>query len=74
MRLIDWQQPEAYQPLERGAAFPQTYENGDKFRWWNPMDFNNRYWINFIQWSDLVLSRSVPYDERAECLMMGGEL
>lgn len=74
MRLIDFGQKEDFQPLERGAAFPQFYENGDRFKWWNPMDFSNRYWINFVQWSGLEWGTLFDSNEQAEALMMGGEL
>lgn len=74
MRLIEVFQKEDYQPLDRGAACPQFYENGDKFKWWNPMVFTNRYWLNFVQWSDTEWGFKSPQDELAEALMMGGEL
>ena len=64
--------------LERGAAFPQFYGNaipkGDRHCWWNPMDFNNRYWVNFIQWANLEFGKLYEKDCQAEALMMGGEL
>jgi ATP-independent RNA helicase DbpA len=53
MRLVEFGQKEDFQPLDRGCAFPQFYENGDRYTWWNPMDFNLRYWMQFIQWSEL---------------------
>ena len=45
MRLIDFGQKEDYIPLERGIAFPQEYENGDTYKWYNPMCFNYKYWL-----------------------------
>lgn len=74
MRLIGTFVREDYQPLERGGAFPQYYENGDRYKWWHPMSFNNRYWLNFIQWSDMEFGFKMPEDLLSETLMMGGEL
>lgn len=70
MRLIEWGRREDYQPLERGASFPQFYENGDPYKWWGAMDFNQQYYWYFIQ---LELESS-PNDVLPEALMMGGEL
>lgn len=74
MRFIEVFQKEDYQPLDRGAAFPQFYENGDRYKWWNPMDFTYRYWQNFIQWSEIEFRFKMPEDLLSETLMMGGEL
>lgn len=74
MRLVNFGQKEDFYPIERGAAFPQFYENGDHYTWWNPMNFSNKYWMQFIQWSDLEWGFRIPLDEAAEALMMGGEL
>ena len=45
MRVVDYGVKEEYQPLCRGEAFPQFYENGDRFRWSNPMCWNYRFWL-----------------------------
>ena len=74
MRLVDSGQPEQYQPLERGCAFPQYYENGDRYKWYFPYDFHNRYWMYFIQWADCEFGKLHDKESQAEALMMGGEL
>ncbi len=74
MRLVEFGQKEDYQPADRGSAFPQYYENGDRYKWWNPMDFKLRYWQYFVQWADLEFGLKMPEDTLGECLMMGGEL
>lgn len=74
MRFIEVFQKEDYQPLDRGAAFPQFYENGDRYKWWRPTCFTYRYWQNFIQWSEIEFGFKMPEDLLSEALMMGGEL
>lgn len=74
MRLLDIFQKEDYQPLERGSAFPQFYENGDQYKWWHVMDFKLRYWNYFIQWAEWEFQFKMPHEELTEALMMGGEL
>jgi len=74
MRLVNWPYQEGYQPLDRGAAFVQFYENGDKVKWHHPMLFNLRYWQYFIQWADLEFGIRMPDNVLGEALMMGGEL
>ena len=74
MRLVHWGQKEDFQPLDRGAAFPQFYENGDAYKPWNPFDFHSPYWLYFIHWSDFEWQFLWPRDVLAEALMMGGEL
>ena len=45
MRMIDWNEKEDYQPLERGNAFVQFYENGDKFDCHNnAFDWHHYFW------------------------------
>jgi len=74
MRLIEFGQKEDFQPLARGAAFPQFYENGDRYTWWHPVQFSNRYWMYFVQWVDMEYGMRMPEDILIEALMMGGEL
>ena len=74
MRLIDFGQKEDYIPLERGIAFPQEYENGDTYKWYNPMCFNYKYWLEMIQRSEFEVGFKMSKYTLAEALMMGGEL
>ena len=71
MRLLDFGQKPDYVPLERGSAFPQYHEDGDKFKWWNPMDFSYRFWHD-SRW--LGVTELMHRDRAIELCMMGGEL
>lgn len=71
MRLLDFGQAEDYQPLERGAAFPQFYESGDRYVWENPWAWSWSFWY-FLQWH-CRYHPDVSNDEAA-MLLMGGEL
>lgn len=68
MRLVEWGQQEAYQPLERGDAFPQFYENGDRYRWCNEMDWSYRFWLHGV-WT--MERKHNTFDP---AYLMGGEL
>lgn len=72
MRLLDVFQKEDYQPLERGEGFPQFYENGDRYKWWNAMDFGYRFWHSMCM-ETCELPR-MPRDDAFEVMLMGGEL
>lgn len=71
MRLIDFGEPELYQPLERGSAFPQFYENGDRYVWENPWAWSWTFWY-FLHWH-CRYHPDIANDEAA-MLLMGGEL
>lgn len=67
MRMLDWNEPEHYQPLDRGNAFVQYYENGDKYDCHsNAFDWSYDFWFR-------CLSGGVGRKESNENLM-GGEL
>jgi hypothetical protein len=68
VRLLDVFQKEDYQPLERGCAFPQYYENGDLYKWHHPFCWSYQFWKH-LQWD--ALSRR---EDDLEMLLMGGEL
>ena len=68
MRLVEWDQKEDYQPHERGDAFPQYYENGDRYRWDNPMMWAYRWWLYAVDMAYLGHNSFDPM------WLMGGEL
>lgn len=68
MRLIDVFEKEDYQPLERGEAFPQFYENGDRYEVHNVMDWNYRFWLHGVWTMERSHNRFDP------AYLMGGEL
>ena len=67
MRLLEWNEKEDYQPLERGNALPQYYENGDKYNCHsNAFDWHYKFWHQVF---------SGGQDHSEQCLnLMGGEL
>ena len=68
MRLVDALEPEDYQPLERGSAFTQYYENGDKCCWYNNMDWHHKFWL-YGTWE-----MPAGHNRFDEAWLMGGEL
>jgi hypothetical protein len=67
MRLIEWGQQEAYQPLQRGEALPQYYETGDRFTWEHAMMWHYRFWNH-------VLCEVNGRPDEYSMMLMGGEL
>lgn len=72
MRLLDWNQKPDFEPLERGEAFPQFHENGDRFTWRNDWSWHWPFWY-FLQSECRFHPGSTDNDEAA-MLFMGGEL
>jgi hypothetical protein len=68
MRLLEVFQKEDYQPLERGEAIPQFYENGDKYWWHNPMCWAYRFWMHGV-WT-----MEIGHNTFDPAYLMGGEL
>lgn len=68
MRLIDVFQRPDYQPMDRGDAFPQYYEDGDRAKWHHPFEWHYYFWQH-LQWDSINGS-----DDALEMLLMGGEL
>ena len=68
MRLVEYGQREDYQPLERGEAFPQFYETGDKFSWYTPWDWSYSFWL----YGTIIMERH--YNDFDPMWLMGGEL
>lgn len=68
MRLVEFGDKEDYQPLDRGEAFPQFYENGDKTCWCHPMDWNYRFWLVGTWVMEMSHNKFDP------TWLMGGEL
>lgn len=68
MRLQDWDQADDYKPLERGEAFPQFYEDGDKVRWHHEMMWNYRFWQSG------VFAMEVQHNTFDPMWLMGSEL
>jgi len=66
MRLIDFGDKEDYQPLERGTAFPQFYEDGDRYDPHHPMLWHHRFWY------EMRANRLL--NEPEKMYLMGGEL
>lgn len=70
--MLDVWDREDYESIARGAAFPQFYENGDSYKWWNPFDFSYRFWHSMcVETCELP---RMPRDDAFEVMMMGGEL
>ncbi len=74
MRLLDFGEQADYQPLDRGEAFPQYYQDGDKCTWQNPMHWNYKFW-------QMLLCESIHHptspgagQDAASMMLMGGEL
>lgn len=77
MRLIDVFEPEYYQPIGRGIAFPQFYENGDCYQHRNPFDFNFYFWNNACWATDDAAGIAVGYSSNNKpnpIFFMGEEL
>jgi hypothetical protein len=72
MRLIGVWDFEDYKPLDRGTGFPQYYENGDHYVWWNPMDFHYAFWHRGLCWE--ASHNLYPSNDEVDMLCMGGEL
>jgi hypothetical protein len=68
MRLVDWGQQEAYQPLARGEAFPQYYENGDRYRWAHEGMWGYHFFLHGI-WT-----HKIAHNTFDPVYLMGGEL
>jgi len=68
MRLLEWNQKEDYQPLERGSAFVQFYENNDKYVWWHPFCWNWHFWHH------MTCDSPSRREDDEEMMLMGGEL
>ena len=68
MRMLEIFQKEDYQPLDRGGAFPQWYENGDKYHWDNPFDWGYRFWLHGVWIMEMSNNTFDP------SYLMGGEL
>jgi hypothetical protein len=67
MRLVDVFQKEDYQPIERGTAFPQFYENNDKYIPGNVMNYHYRFWLSATHEQQF-------HNVMEESYMMGSEL
>lgn len=68
MRLLDVFQKPDYEPHERGGAFPQFHEDGDKYTWCNPFDWNYRFWLHGVWTTEISHNTFDP------AYLMGGEL
>lgn len=67
MKLLYFLEKENYQPLERGIAFTQYYENGDKFDpHSNAFDWHHNFYFKCLSGGLGV------YEKRIN--LMGGEL
>lgn len=69
MRLLDVFETGDFQPLERGLAFPQYYENGDKYFPGNVMDYHYYFFIYATHESIQPL-----YNGMEQSYLMGNEL
>ena len=68
MRLLDVFQKPDYVPLERGEAFPQFHEDGDKVTWHHPMCWN------YLFWRDGCWTMPMGHNTFDPAWLMGGEL
>lgn len=68
MRLIDLFQKPDYYPLERGQAFPQYHEDGDKVEWHHPGLWHYRFWHHGVC---IMYASHNTFDPS---YLMGGEL
>jgi hypothetical protein len=69
MRLLDVFQKPDYEPHERGGAFPQFHEDGDKYQWSSSMDWGYHFWLQGL-WQ-----METPRDNTFDPMwLMGGEL
>ncbi len=73
MRLLDTFQKEDYQPLERGQAIPQFYENGDRYICSNAYHWSWRFWY-WLSGECRFHPYSPVEHDRLHMLLMGGEL
>lgn len=68
MRLLEVFQKPDYQPLDRGEAFPQFHEDGDRFR-----VFNNMMWA-YHWWIHATWEAPMGHNTFDPAWLMGGEL
>lgn len=68
MRLLNVFQKPDYEPHERGSAFPQFHEDGDKYQWQHPMCWNYRFWLHGV-WN-----MEFSHNTFDPAYLMGGEL
>ena len=68
MRLLEVFQKPDYQPLDRGEAFPQFHEDGDRYQWNNPMCWAYRWWLH------AKLEAPNGHNDFDPMFLMGGEL
>lgn len=68
MRLLDYGDRHDYKPLDRGTAFIQYYEDGDKYE-----IFDNMIW-NYYFWHEGVWHLEIRHNEFDPTWTMGSEL
>lgn len=68
MRLLDFGDKPAYVPHERGEAFPQFYEDGDKYSWHHNGMWDWHFWLRG------VFHCQIQHNTFDPIWLMGGEL